>query len=237
MKLLRTILTFCLFLASASPARSEDALPPATSAAGPDLADVFDFSRAARPKPGDWLEYLIAFPVDPLESSLEQKAADTAPNSAASAADSEPLDYEALAMQLRPEFDPPAAWRSVPVRIVIREVFPDGCNADIRFADGSSSVRLSAGDGARAQFHYDAGGESERGARVGDREYTVREQRRSGAEYGFVRWFSEEIPFGIVRFATESVDIQLVAAGRGAPPDEFPVRLTVGIAPALGSLY
>ncbi len=230
-----------VLLAFAAGVRGGDALPPPVSAAGPDLADVFDFSQATRPRPGDWLEYLVAFPADPLESSLRGRPGASSAGAPVSAVPAVPVpgdgtvDFDAVA-RIRPEFEPPVTWRSVPVRLEIREVFPDGCNADVSFAGERVSVRLSAGGGAQAEFHYDAGGEAERSLRIGDREYTIRELRRTGSDYGFVRWFSAEVPFGVVRFATEHVDIQLVAMGRGAPPD-FPVRLTVGIAPALGSLY
>jgi hypothetical protein len=146
------------------------------------------------------------------------------------------LDFDALA-RLRPVFESAVAWRSVPVRLQIREVDENGCNAEITFAGDTRSIRLDAAPkGAQAEFHYDTGSEAEKTVRIGGTEYTVREVRRSASGYGFVRWFSPEIPFGTVRFATEHVDIQLIASGRGAPPD-FPVRLESGIAPALGALY
>ncbi len=237
------VVLLLVLLAFAAGARGGDVLPPPASAAGPDLTDVFDFSQATRPRPGDWLEYLVAFPADPLENSLRSRPGassagvpEGAPGNAVPAVPGDgTVDFDAVA-RIRPEFEPPAAWRGVPVRLEIREVFPDGCNADVSFAGERVSVRLAAGNGAQAEFHYDAGGEAERSLRIGDREYTVRELRRAGSDYGFVRWFSAEVPFGLVRFATEHVDIQLVAMGWGAPPD-FPVRLVGGIAPALGSLY
>ncbi len=227
-----------LLAAFANIASAEDAdvldLPPAASAAGPDLADVFDFSQATKPRPGDWLEYLVAFPADPLESSLRNAAGPLPAPPSADAADPDP----GAPAQFQPVFEPPTTWRIVPVRLQIREVDDDGCNAELTFAGQTVPVRLDASPReAQAEFTYDAGGEAERVVRIGGAEYRVREVRRTGSGYGFVRWFSAEIPFGTVRFATGHVDVQLVATGRGAPPDEFPSRSASGIAPALGSLY
>jgi hypothetical protein len=227
--------------ALAFPAHGADA-PLPESVAGAEFADIFDFSQATKPRPGDWLEYLIAFPADPLESSLASSLADNAAGAPPgnSPADSLPADSpggsgSAAPFQLL--LDPPVQWRIMPVRLHIREVDDAGCNAEITFADGVWPVRLDAApQEARAAFHYDEGGETERRVRVGGNEYAVTEVRRGGSGYGFVRWFSTEIPFGMVRFATEQVDLQLVGLGRGAPPD-FPIRLESGIAPALGGLY
>ncbi len=241
-------LRIALFLLLALPASAaEDALAPPESIAGPTVADPFDFSRAVKPRPGDWLEYRIAFPVDPLENSLR---ADPAPTQGAPAAPPPvvpvvPAPGEAGApgaaapdlTRLRPAFDPPAAWRTVPLRLAIREVDENGCNAELRFAGATLSLHLPASGGeAEAAFHYDSGEETERTVRIGGTEYAVEEVRRAGSGYGFVRWFSPELPFGTVRFATKDVDMLLVGFGRGAAPD-FPLRSPDGAAPALGSLY
>ena len=247
MPLAGRILLFCLIAAFAGRASAADgenaSLPPPESTAGPDLADVFDFSQSPRPRPGDWLEYHLAFPVDPLENSLRTDPApipgiDVSPSAPADAtnADDGAVDFNSLAL-LQPLFEPPAAWRTVPVRLEIREVDDEGCNAEITFANGTRPIRLSAsGRGAQAEFHYDAGAEADKQIRVGGNDYTVHEVRRTGSGYGFVRWFSPEIPFGTVRFATEHIDVQLVGVGRGTPPD-FPLRPAAAIAPALGILY
>lgn len=236
---LRILCTLAALLCSAA-ARGEDApLPPPASVAGPDFADVFDFSQAARPRPGDWLEYRVAFPADPLESGLNQNAAaNAAPGSSAGAGTSTGsggVDFEALA-RLEPLFEPKASWVVEPVRVQIREVFADGCNAEVTFAGETRTVRLAAADGAQADFRYDSGAEAERVVRLSGQEYTVQEIRRAGSDYGFVRWFSAAVPFGTVRFATEHVDIQLVALGRGAPP-VFPVDSEAAVEPAMGELY
>lgn len=223
-----------LFLAAA---RGEDvALPAPESVAGPDFKDAFDFALAVRPRPGDWMEYHIAFPADPLESRLrpENGIAARPSGRAPETVGGGGVDYDALA-RLEPVFDPPETWVTVPVRIQIREVFEDGCNAEVTFAGETRAVRLGAAREARAEFRYDAGGEAEKALRIGGREYAVSEVRREGSDYGFVRWFSTEIPFGTVRFATEHVDMQIVGFGRGAPP-EFPIHPEEEIAPPLGSL-
>lgn len=242
MALVRVVSLLCLIVALAGRVPAGDELPPAESAAGPDVADVFDFSRAVRPRPGDWVEYHVAFPADPLENSLRTdpalipgiEANDS--GAAGDAADAEVFDFHSLAL-LQPVFEPPAAWRIVPVRLEIREVGDDGCNAEVVFAGERRTIRLSAADhGARAEFHYDAGSEADRRVRIGGDEYGVREVRRTGSGYGFVRWFSDQVPFGTVRFATGHVDVQLVGVGRGSPPD-FPLRLSEVIEPPLGVLY
>lgn len=233
----RSILLLCLIAAFAGVAVCGDAAP---APAAPDFTDAFDFSAAVKPRPGDWLEYLVAFPADPLERELGA-GPDDRPGAAAvverdTSAPAGSIDFDAL-VRLQPVFEPPKGWTAVPVRLSIREVGDDGCNAEITFAGDTRAVRLPAdGGGARAEFQYDSGAEAERTLRVGGREYVVRELRRGGPGYGFVRWFSAEIPFGTVRFATELVDMQLVGFGRGTPPD-FPVRPEEEIAPPPGALY
>lgn len=206
-----------LFLSAAALCGAEE-LPAPMSMAGPNLSDVFDASQMAKARPGDWFEYRVAYPGDPLESRL-----------------SSPGDASAIQTM----FDLPPEWRVVPVRIEIREVFPDGCNAEITFGDTGerATTRLSGtSDGAHASFQYDGGAATEQTVRIGGKEYIVQERRRSGSGYGFVRWTSVEIPFGVIRFATEHVDMQLVGMGRGSAPD-FPLPPEDEVAPPLGSLY
>lgn len=231
MKRLKTLLLLGLFVAFAGMAAGGDAA---------DFTDAFDFSSATKPRPGDWAEYLVAFPADPLERELSGDAGgDSADGPGAvverdASAPPEEIDFDAL-MEIEPVFEPAERWTTVPVRLNIREVDDAGCNAEITFAGVTNTVRLDAG-GERAEFSYDAGGDAERSLRIGGREYAVRELRREGPGYGFVRWFSPEIPFGTVRFATGQVDMQLVGFGRGTPPD-FPVRPEDEVEPALGALY
>ncbi len=140
-------------------------------------------------------------------------------------------------LALQPIFDPPTAWRTLPLRLHIREVDENGCNAEMLFGGKSVSLRLSsAREEAHGSFHYNAGTETERRMRINGTDHAVREIRRSGADYGFVRWFSEEIPFGTVRFATADVDLLLVGFGRGVAPD-FPLRPADEADPAAGNLY
>lgn len=212
---------------------------PPSSIAGPAFDDVFDFSQAIKPRPGDWLEYHIAFPVDPLENSLSPNPAPT-PGVAAAPAAPPPASGEAddsLPPAVQPAFDLAPAWRTVPLRLEIREVDDSGCNAELTFGGETVSLRLPAsGDAAEGSFHYGDGAETERQTRIGGATYTVREIRRTGSGYGFVRWFSREIPFGTVRFATEDADLRLVGFGRGVPPD-FPLRPADEASPAPGILY
>lgn len=213
-----SLLLCVLFALSAAARGGEEELSAPMSMAGPNLSDVFDVSQMAKARPGDWLEYRVAFPGDPLESRLALPEG---------------------VPPVQPVFDLPPEWRAVPVRIEIREVFADGCNAEITFGDTGeqATTRLSGtAEGAHASFQYDAGEATERTVRIGGTEYIVQERRRSGSGYGFVRWVAAEIPFGVVRFATEYVDMQLVGMGRGSAPD-FPLRPEDAIEPALGSLF
>ncbi|MCC8189300.1 MAG: hypothetical protein LIP77_01515, partial [Planctomycetes bacterium] len=52
----------------------------------------------------------------------------------------------------------------------------------------------------------------------------------------YVRLASPALPYGIARFATEDVDVILVALGDGPPPAEFPLPLAAPPQPPPGRL-
>lgn len=206
-------------------------------AAAGDVPDVFDPSSARRPRPGEWLEYRIAFPVDPLENSLS--AAPVPPLAAKdqplSDGDEESLD--APFAIIPPVLESPEAWRVLPLRLELREITDEGVNAVLTFAGESHEVFLPSSGEEPADFYYDErqSVDARTSTIVNGSSIDVEVTRRVADDYGFVRYFSPDVPFGIVRFATENVDLVLVGTGYGRPP-EFPLDAGDPNPPA-GALY
>lgn len=201
------------------------------------VADVFDAGRARMPKPGEWLEYRVAFLADPLEHGLRPDRGETVlsgrrPMRVTGGENEEFVFFV-------PHFESDRVWRVAPLRLEVREVTDGGCNVVTTFAGESHEFFLARGDGAgEAAFDYDADASSDGvvTVRLGERDYEVEETRRVSERYGLVRRFSEEVPFGVVRFATPDVDLALVGMGMGRAPD-FPLEAPAEIVPALGLLY
>lgn len=240
---------WCCLLAPTSVGADSGIITP-EGVAGPDIADLFNPAAARRPTAGEWLEYRVAFPVDPLENSLRtdpaslpgmEAAAQT--GSDAPAGNGPPAEaYAEYAYEyIPPIFEPAESWRIIPLRLEIQESDAKGCNAILVYGKGREEVYLPAAQhGAEPDFLYDndGGGSKQLSVRIGGADYAVDETRRSGIGYGFVRWVAAEAPFGVVRFATAHVDLMLVGQGndtRSAP--DFPLRTMDAIAPALGHLY
>lgn len=202
------------------------------------VTDAFDVARAPQPKPGEWLEYRVAFPVDPLEHSLSPDRGETAPSGRT------PMRIgggdEGEYVFFVPHFEPERMWRVAPLRLEVREVEADGCNVVMTFAGRSHELfmKKDAGGGDGPDFYYDSeeSADARREARIGEHNYEVEEVRRISERYGLVRWTSPEVPFGIVRFATPDLDMALVGMGIGRAPD-FPLELRSEIEPPLGLLY
>ncbi|MCD8139127.1 MAG: hypothetical protein LUE17_05010, partial [Planctomycetaceae bacterium] len=186
------------------------------------VADVFDPSRARPPRPGEWLEFRLAFRADPLEHSLSPDRGEIAPTARQpQRITREGGEYEFFV----PHFEPDRVWRVVPLRIEVREVEENGCNVVMTFAGRSATFFMARKGGPagvdepqpETDWFYDPdlSHDTTRTARIGDHTYEVEETRRESERHGFVRWFNREIPFGILRFATPDLDIALVGMGMG----------------------
>ncbi len=207
------------------------------------VADVFDPARARAPRPGEWLEFRLAFRADPLEHSLSPERGEIAPTARQPRRiTGEDGEYEFFV----PHFEPERVWRVVPLRIEVREVEENGCNVVMTFAGQTNTFFMAKKGGTddagapepETDWFYDEdlSADLTRTARIGDHSYEVEETRREAERHGFVRWFNEEIPFGIVRFATPDLDIALVGMGMGRAP-AFPLEGTGEVQPPLGLLY
>lgn len=201
-----------------------------SAAAGDGLAAAFGGGRA--PRPGEWMEYLVAFPVDPLENSLRPDPAAPPRNG-----DREPgVDDWAF---IEPVFEPEIAWRVLPLRLETREVDAEGFNAVLTFGGATRRVRILFADGEpRAEFHYEdpQPQPAVETVRLGEDEIRVETVRRRAERHGFARQSNSELPFGLFRFASEDLDLVLVAAGWGRPPD-FPARSPAPVDPPPGMFY
>ncbi len=87
---------------------------------------------------GEWLEYRICYPVDPLENSLLPSPLPPPPEPPPEAAktpppadDAKPAEEEYV--YFRPMFEPPVAWREAPLRLEITQVDDNGCRAELLF--------------------------------------------------------------------------------------------------------
>lgn len=215
-------------------------LAAAASAAGetPTLVpDSFNPSEGRPLREREWLEYLVAFPVDPLENSLKTNPV---PPPDLPRAPLDPALPGTGEFAFQPAFDPPEAWLALPLRLQIIRVEEEGCQVRITFDGTGRNVFLPLRRPHWATlFRYEAPQpEDESGIhRIGDAEYPVTVTRRRGSRGGFVRLSSGELPFGLARFASEDVDISLVAMGEGEPPP-FPLpNAERNVIPRPGMLY
>lgn len=194
------------------------------------------FAVAARPPHvGEWVEYRIAFPVDPLENSLRS---DPAPQPLTGMTPQNAVEVDGQ-FYIKPSFEPPEAWRVLPLRMEVRAVDSLGCEVMIRFEKERHLFHLPIDNGQpKAEFFFDPPQEEEhrRTIALGDDEHEATVTVRRGERYGFIRWSGTDVPFGIYRFATEHVDLILVGMGTGTPPP-FPLEPASPITPPPGHLY
>ncbi|MCL2000021.1 MAG: hypothetical protein FWG74_01185 [Planctomycetes bacterium] len=218
---------FFIYLAVVLPV---DAVEPDLPVGILEFTDAFDSASSRRPKPGEWLEYLVAFPVDPLENHLSPNPAPLAP------ADSR---GEKLNPRYLTSFNLPQAWRVLPLRLVIRRVDTDFCQAVMTFAGETHNATLPFfRERPASVFRYPVPqpANQKRLHQLNGRPIEVEMSSRRGAGYGFVRLSSPEVPFGLVRFATENLDLILIGLG-DSPEPEFPLPDAESIEPPPGMLY
>lgn len=103
-----------------------------TTAAGETLPvqTLLAVPGAKMPRAGEWIEYVVAFPLDPLEYSI--RAQSTAGNGDAPAI-AEDADAAPSANAPHPVFDPPTAWGSNNLRLEILKVVDQGCQARMTY--------------------------------------------------------------------------------------------------------
>lgn len=202
------------------------------------VPDLFDPGRARRPYIGEWLEYVVCYPVDPLENSLSPNPLSPPGKAAGVAGGASGGGVGDFVFE--PRFEPPAAWRRVPLRLEIVQVGEEGFRALLRFGGlrREVSLPLRAYDEGEAEFVYEAPQPEDvrRAVIVGDEEFVCTLTRRRAGGYGFARLSHSDLPFGLARFATRYVDVILVDRGVGLPPD-FPSRLGRGVDPEPGLFF
>lgn len=214
------------------------------------VPDPFVPGSGRRPNPGEWLEYRVAFLVDPLEDDLAasiKKKADSgerADGSSASesreqAPDSE-MDYDFLAnRRWQSAFEPPRIWRSLPLRLEVLRTEKEFTRVRMTFAGtaGEFNLPFSSQSG---EFEFEYPYPQPQGAKVSHRLGNVtleaEQTSRFGNGYGFVRLTNPDAPFGLLRFATPDVDLILVGFGDGIPP-AFPLSSGDLADPPPGRLY
>ncbi|MDR1612208.1 MAG: hypothetical protein LBT97_05420 [Planctomycetota bacterium] len=201
------------------------------------------------PAVGDWLEYRLAFPVDPLEDSIRRDIGSGEEEAESSSAAPTPGESDgggdgaskSSAHLFEPRFQPETRWNAMPLRLEILGAEPDAVRVMLTLPGFAheTSVPLGgmAGTGVR---HSEIGmaairDRQERRHTVGRREYPVFMERLDDPEKGYIRLVSSELPFGFARFASPHCDLILVDMG-GFPAPAFPVQ-DVPVAPPPGKLF
>lgn len=198
----------------------------AATAADVDVASLTSSGLGRQPVVGEWLEYVIAFPVDPLENSLRpaplppppspldtEPADPVDPAAAAAATDAQPAGRFSLAP---PEFEAPVAWRVLPLRITIAGRTDSGFHAVVNLDGASRPVVLPAASPVAPSPGAAPDGTATQ--KIGDLFYDVQVFRDPDPETGFIRHVNAHLPFGLARFATPYVDVILVDMGSGDEP-------------------
>lgn len=192
-------------------------------------------SVAAEPAAGDWLEYVVAYPVDPLENSLRPiplpsplMPREHDPEHESQASPDAPVSRFSPVL---PEFEAPTVWRTLPLRVSIAGRADGGFNVIVNLDGNSSSVILPFASARQPTGDPDGTANQ----KIGDMLYNIQVFRDSDPETGFIRHVSEELPFGLARFATPYVDVILVDMGSGEEPP-FP-STRVAVSPPPGTLW
>lgn len=202
------------------------------------LPDTFDSAIGRRPVAGEWLEYLVAYPIDPLENSLVPNP--VPPPSRSDANQPPPVVTDEYVIH-QPISEPFPAWRVLPLRMVLLTVEDNGYRVAVTFAGTTREhfwpAQPESSNTRAPAFQYDMPlTEQTAEYRVGGERFDALVTKRHGENLGFIRLHHHDIPFGIARFATADIDLILVGMGTNAPPD-FPLRLPEQPHPPPGALY
>lgn len=107
--------------------------------------------NARPPRVGEWMEYIVAFPHDPLEESIRQTLIPSRP------LPDSPDDQPAAPPE--PTFDPEETWESMPLRLEIVAVSDADCRAVMTYAGLRHEVTIPlSGNG---EIHPDDARQSE----------------------------------------------------------------------------
>jgi hypothetical protein len=196
---------------------------------------IFSGASDARPvRAGEWVEYLISFPTDPLEDSLRP-----APPAANDGAWRGPDEDSFFFPDIEPLFEPEITWRSLPLRLEIRAVEPNGCAVTMSFGPRREEVFLPLEQQFGVPLYYNEPQPATVMDQyvVGDLVFSVETVQRNAPGIGFIRIGSPDLPFGLARFATENVDIALIGMGDSGDMPPFPLENPAGLSPAPGALY
>lgn len=200
------------------------------------VPDSFNPSAGRMLQVGEWVEYLVAFPIDPLENSL---APNPVPPPVSEAVEPDPGLPTVGEFPFQPVFDPPEAWLALPLRLEVIRVDEEGLQVRLTFEGMGRNVFLPLRKPDWGPpFRYEAPQPEDTAAVhvIAGVEYRVTVTRRRDPRGGYVRLGSPDLPFGLARFATENVDIALVGMGEGQPP-AFPLAGTGDMSPPPGVLY
>lgn len=121
---------------------------------------------SAPPKAGEWYEYVVAYPLDPMETAIREiidrsKPIITGTSGSAvamtkSTAEGVLVDTQP-ANETEPVFDPEPVWFAMPLRLEILRVDPNGCQVMLTYAGRRDEVFLPlARNGSSSENESDA---------------------------------------------------------------------------------
>ena len=117
-------------------------------------------SGSKPPRAGEWFEYIVAFPLDPLEHAIRQsinskpslQGKDGIPSDPPSSPDEAITKEPYVPPPPDPEFDPQLIWMTMPLRLEILQTSDTGCQAMMTYAGLRHEVHIpfSSSDSPKA---------------------------------------------------------------------------------------
>lgn len=175
------------------------------------------------PQPGDWVEYRVAIPADPLEAELINS-----PERYISESREATLPFANTSSPPTPDL--PRRWRQSVFRIEVAVSSPGKCEGVMTTGKNTYKVDIPLGwlsprttESGDSQSPEEVKIEtSEVEHMVDGAKITVKTETYNHPITGFTRWTNASVPFGLVRLSTAYLDIVLVGSGNGAQPP-FPI--------------